>query len=210
MSSDSDFVFVQIEGGYRIGSSLDSGPCSENDSPLGYISQNENPIVPSHYQGIEVIEIGKCAFINSQIKSISLPNTIKKLKSASFYQCTQLTSIIIPPFVDSIGVNAFFSCISLSTIKYCGSNNLQSGSSSAFTSVPASHVLVSINYPESLSTINQKTVSRTLTDCENHSSSISHLQHYHPSNVCSCYSNPYLSFFHIFCYIFSSIGGGLR
>ena len=53
---------------------------------------------------------------NTQLKSITLPNTITFIDDAAFGGCSNLTEIVIPSGVTTIGGSAFNSCRSLHTI----------------------------------------------------------------------------------------------
>ena len=69
----------------------------------------------------KVIAIGENAFDNSDITSVSIPNTIESIDREAFIDCTKLTSISIPSSVKTIGTYAFNGCSSLTTISIPGS-----------------------------------------------------------------------------------------
>lgn len=64
----------------------------------------------------KVIAIGENAFDNSDITSVSIPNTIESIDREAFIDCKHLTSISIPSSVKTIGTYAFNGCSSLTTI----------------------------------------------------------------------------------------------
>ena len=67
-------------------------------------------------EGVE--EIDDCAFSECKnLKSVKLPNTIKKIGVDAFSMCEQLTSIIIPDGVETIGDSAFFECKNLRSLE---------------------------------------------------------------------------------------------
>lgn len=70
-------------------------------------------------------------FYGKNITSVTLPNTIKKIGSYAFYDCTNLTSITIPDSVTSIGGWAFMNCNTLITITI--GEGLQTLSDNAFS-----------------------------------------------------------------------------
>lgn len=66
-------------------------------------------IVNSKYT---VTSIGKCAFIyNSNITSVTIPNSITTIEDDAFNGCSKLKSVNIPNSVTSIGLCAFSRCI---------------------------------------------------------------------------------------------------
>ena len=52
----------------------------------------------------------------TSLKSVVIPETIKKIKESAFSNCTNLTSITIPESVASIGINAFEGCTKLTKV----------------------------------------------------------------------------------------------
>lgn len=80
---------------------------------------------PWYYESIKSIKIesgvttvGDYAFYNynSDLKSITLPNTLKSIGEEAFYEC-DFQTIIIPDGVNVIGSGAFSHCTSLKTVK---------------------------------------------------------------------------------------------
>ena len=74
-------------------------------------------VIPSviHYQGEEytVTEIGRQAFYESYIKSVTFPPTLRKINEGAFFQCFQLDSIAIPEGVEIEGTTTFSYCPNL-------------------------------------------------------------------------------------------------
>ncbi len=64
-----------------------------------------------------VVGIGSEAFKDLEIKSVTLPKTLKKIGDESFSGCESLTSIEIPSSVTSIGWGTFTRCSSLTSIE---------------------------------------------------------------------------------------------
>lgn len=74
-------------------------------------------MVPSTYNGKNVVEIGDSAFKNyEELKSIEIPETIQRIGNQSFSGCSSLASITIPNRVTSIGDGAFEGCRCLISI----------------------------------------------------------------------------------------------
>lgn len=88
-------------------------------------------------------EIGKSAFSYTDIKAVTIPNSVEKISDGAFYRCTnlesvtlnnglttignsafalqsKLTEIVIPSSVIKIDETAFYKCNSLQTVKFEG------------------------------------------------------------------------------------------
>lgn len=78
-----------------------------------YINDSEitNLVIPSN-----ISEIKHQCFVEGIFSSITIPNTVTKIGTQSFYQCTGFTSINIPDSVTSIGNNALSGCTDLTSI----------------------------------------------------------------------------------------------
>ena len=72
--------------------------------------------IPSTIEGKIVTTIGKSAFKDSSLKSITIPNSVTTIGLSAFENCYSLTSITIPDSVTTIGESAFRSCDSLISI----------------------------------------------------------------------------------------------
>ncbi len=104
-----------------------------------YIGADRGVTIPNTINGLPVVAIGYCAFLNSCVTSVTipdsvttigigafdycecltnvtLPNGITHIADAEFWACTSLTSITIPSGVSSIDDNAFGNCLSLSRV----------------------------------------------------------------------------------------------
>lgn len=72
--------------------------------------------IPSTIEGKIVTTIGKSAFEDSSLKSITIPNSVTTIGEEAFENCDSLTSITIPNSVTTIGNSAFSNCDSLTSI----------------------------------------------------------------------------------------------
>jgi hypothetical protein len=72
--------------------------------------------IPAKINNVAVTKIGDNAFSNPNITSVVIPNGVTSIGDRAFYGCEKLTSITIPASVTSIGDSAFFGCTSLASI----------------------------------------------------------------------------------------------
>lgn len=79
--------------------------------------KSQNVIIPDEVDGRPVVGIGMC-FKNTDIKSISLSNSIKHIYSYAFMECNNLTEVILPKGLTMIGMAAFRGCENLKTVTF--------------------------------------------------------------------------------------------
>ncbi len=82
---------------------------------LGYESEGRNEVsVPSEIDGKPVTEIGAgCFSMCDEIRSISLPDTIRVIGNSAFAMCRNLDELVLPDSVEQIGSYLTRDCISL-------------------------------------------------------------------------------------------------
>ena len=78
---------------------------------ITYFGNDENVYVP---QGVETID--EAAFAEKEIHLVVLPNSVKSIGIAAFYNCEKLEKIDIPSSIKEVGEFAFEGCKSLETI----------------------------------------------------------------------------------------------
>lgn len=100
--------------------------------------------IPSRYQGKPVTEIGRAAFFNSAVTSVTIPDSVTAILDGAFEKCSELTNISIPNSVTSIGLSAFAHCTSLKSITLPSS--LSTIGNFAFDGCPS---LMTVTYPGS-------------------------------------------------------------
>lgn len=93
----------------------------ETAKVTGALSEIENAIIPETYtkDGVTypVVEIAYRAFgENANLKTVTIPNSIKSIGNSAFYNCSGLTSITIGNSVTSIGSEAFRYCSNLNKV----------------------------------------------------------------------------------------------
>ncbi len=70
----------------------------------------ENLVIPSDVYGFKVTEVGNSAFSNcSDLKSVSLPNTITRIGQYAFEKCSNLKSLVLPEGLVLLEQQAFAS-----------------------------------------------------------------------------------------------------
>lgn len=124
---DPYFYIMQEDGTYAISLRYNEKSGIEEDGDMYRAKRYKqesfggNIVIPSSYQGVPVTAIANIGFsgdtsISSKIKSIIIPDTIKKIGSSAFANCDNLTSVTIPDNVTSIGNYAFASCKGLTSV----------------------------------------------------------------------------------------------
>lgn len=117
-------------------------------------------IIPSEVNGYTVTEIGIGAFFRkTNIETLELPATLKKINTTAFIGCTGLQSVYIPKSVNTIGIAAFGECTALTELTVDPDNKtfvsldgliLNKSKSKVICAAPG---LSSYNIPSSVSTI---------------------------------------------------------
>lgn len=80
------------------------------------ITSNEEVVIPSSYNGKNVIAIGEKAFKNTKIKKVTLPETIESIKIDAFRNASNIESMTLPSSVVEIRANAFANMSNLTHI----------------------------------------------------------------------------------------------
>ena len=74
-------------------------------------------VIPDTYKGLPITSIGKYSFFNcTSLTSIVIPDSVTSIGNCAFKKCTSLTSIAIPGSVISIGEDAFHVCNNLESV----------------------------------------------------------------------------------------------
>ena len=103
---------ITVESGNTIYDSRDRCNALIETESNTLIKGCQNTIIPN-----SVTRIGSNAFINcSGLTSITIPNSVTSIGTSAFYGCSGLTSITIPNSVETIGAWAFAYCSGLTSI----------------------------------------------------------------------------------------------
>lgn len=89
---NSKFTYIHENGGITI---------------TKYIGNDTEVIIPESIEGKRVLCIGESAFASSNVKSVIIPEGVKKIDWFTFQACTQLIEITIPASVTKIEYGAF-------------------------------------------------------------------------------------------------------
>ena len=129
--------------------------CSGIAFPWSEYSRNVTDIIIQK----GVTSIGECAFLDfTVLKSVTIPEGMKRIDKDAFYGCSSLTDITLPDSVTVVGQNAFYFCKALQNIRL--SSGLNTINAYAFYGCQA---LKSITIPNSVTTIG----SHAFDSCEN-------------------------------------------
>lgn len=107
--------------------------------------------VPSEYEGKTITAVGNGTFRSTQVTSVIVPDTVTSIGERAFSNCTNLTSVLLPEGLKKINNNAFEYCFSLTSINLPSS--LESLGMYAFTG----SALESIEIPEKVTKLDHFT-----------------------------------------------------
>lgn len=82
----------------------------------GYTGKSTDIVVPSELDAKPVTRIGQNAFRNADVRSVSIPNSVRYIGSFAFMDCRNLEEVRLPYRADHLGANAFSGCSSLRSI----------------------------------------------------------------------------------------------
>lgn len=81
-----------------------------------YNGDDKNVVIPEKIKGNTVVSVGMGAFINSDITSVEIPDTVTIIEAKAFYQCANLETVKMSQSIKSIGESAFIQCAKLKSI----------------------------------------------------------------------------------------------
>ena len=83
---------------------------------VGYVGTSKRVRIASEYKGLPVTNIYSSAFENSNITTVIIPDSVTTIGDGAFDYCYALTSVTIGDSVTSIGSSAFTHCSSLTSV----------------------------------------------------------------------------------------------
>ena len=111
------YTFVEIvEPSEGLAYTLRSDGVSYSVSGIGTCTDTDI-VIPDTYEGLPVTVIDTYAFSNNtNLSSVTIPNTVTRINSEAFSYCSGLTSITIPNSVTRIDNYAFSDCTNLTSV----------------------------------------------------------------------------------------------
>lgn len=95
---------------YRIDSNTDQCVITK------YIGESTTVIIPEKIEGCPVTLIGACAFMNSNIQQVDIPDTVETIAINAFCYCQDLTTVKMGNGTKYIENQAFEKCVSLKNL----------------------------------------------------------------------------------------------
>ncbi len=110
----------------------------------------------NNFNNTQLTVLNSNMFKNSDLVSITLPNTITSIKASAFEQCADLISLVIPDSVSSIETRVLAQTLSLEsvTIPFIGSSPADKNNAFGYLFGAASYAANSDYIPSSLKTVN--------------------------------------------------------
>ncbi len=75
--------------------------------------EDTNIVIPRLHEGLPVTKIGNRVFMHNQMTSVVIPDTVTTIGVYAFGYCSKLTTLIIPDSITYIDNYAFYECIGL-------------------------------------------------------------------------------------------------
>ena len=76
----------------------------------------KNVVIPATIEGYPVVKIGTAAFARTEITSVILPDSITSIGNEAFESCKQLETVVMPKHLKTIGWEAFQDCSKIAKI----------------------------------------------------------------------------------------------
>lgn len=129
-----------------------TGGSIQIDTDTGTVTDCDESVteatIPAKVGDCKVTSIGREAFFQSRLTSVTIPNSVTSIGISAFNSCSNLTSVTIPNSVTSIGDDAFSYCDRLTSVTI--PNSVTSIGDGAFFSCSN---LTSVTIPNSVTSI---------------------------------------------------------
>ncbi|MDE5860730.1 MAG: leucine-rich repeat protein [Ruminococcus sp.] len=77
--------------------------------------------IPAEIDGKKVMTIGKSAFNQKKLTSVTIPDSVTSIGYQAFYNCKYLTALSMPDSIIELGGECFNNCTSLQSVKFSNS-----------------------------------------------------------------------------------------
>lgn len=84
-------------------------------SGIGNLRKTE-VVIPQYYKGTKVTEIADNAFAGTDITELIIPEGLKRIGDAAFWNCRFLSYVKLPDSLETVGDSAFDACIGLQEV----------------------------------------------------------------------------------------------
>lgn len=91
--------------------------CTGGMKVVKYIGDEENVVIPSSVEGSPVVEVEALSFAASKVKSVVIPEGVRRIEEGAFTQCRELMSVGLPSTLLTFGNGVFSNCSNLASIK---------------------------------------------------------------------------------------------
>jgi hypothetical protein len=123
------------------GCELGFGDGTNTNSVFGGMRVYRNMLTRA-FLGTGVTSIGDYAFYNcSGLSSVVIPDSVTSIGDYAFYNCSGLSSVVIPDSVTSIGGYAFYSCTGMGAYHLKPTTPPTLSSTNAFTNIPSDCII---------------------------------------------------------------------
>lgn len=83
---------------------------------VNYIGSDKTVVIPDEIEELPVKAISVCAFMNTDIESVDIPDTVKMISDNAFTNCQELHTVNMGNGVMQVGYEAFKNCTSLKNL----------------------------------------------------------------------------------------------
>lgn len=94
--------------------------CTENEDGTvtisRYMGSSPEVVIPSQIDGKDVTIIGEFAFVNCNVASVRIPDTVVEIENSAFREVKSLVHVSLPDSLKNIGSYAFSDCTNLKQI----------------------------------------------------------------------------------------------
>ena len=120
-------VYTPLEGASKLWTTEDGYIFYEDGDTrylMGYTGEQTDLVLPENCHG-KSYGIYKCAFCyRDELTSVVIPDSVTSIGEGAFLGCTSLTSVVIPDGVTSIGEGAFAGCNALESLTVASGNSV--------------------------------------------------------------------------------------